>query len=252
MNETVNQLQSKLDQPGTAGMTGLLLAATAWHSVERLSRAMLHELKAPLNVMVINVELLKALDDGGGGVASNRSAQREALNALKDAIGTLSRDLEGLFARTFRHDAQQSVFDLVEVIEEIEALVHPQAVLEHVAFQLNLPAGPVHVHGDRFAIKQAILNVFIDALDTVVNRGVVRVDLEDTNECATIRLVDNGRRMLAAEPEKTDPQIKQSVADFGLHATRAILAAHGGTLAVESSQTTGTTLRMTLPGGGPR
>jgi len=248
----MNEAQIRVDQSSPARLDppvadAVLLAASAWHSVERLSRAILHELKAPLNLMVINVELLRNLEAADGVTGSHHSIQQDALAGLKEAIGTLSTDLEAFFSRAFQHSAQAQSFDLVEVIAQIERLIHPQAMLEHVIFELDLPDDPVIVFGDRFAIRQAVLNVFINALDAVVSRGVVRVHMETDPGSVTVAVTDSGRGVPADDQSKGRPTTCAAAAAIGLDAARAVLAAHSGVLATESAGGAGTTVRMTLP-----
>lgn len=227
-----------------------LFAASAVRSLARLSRSMLHDLKAPLNVMLLNVELLKALDPGAGAASKTHAQRQRALDVLADAVGRLNRALEDLFARAFAQAPQGQLFDLREVITHIEVLVRPQATLEHVALHVELPSEAVQLRGDRTRVEQAILNIVINALDAVSSNGRVSIHVQAIEGRATITVMDTGGGIPAHLLEKLGAvrfSTKHGGTGIGLYVARTVVGAHGGELAIASTLGTGTTVRLTLP-----
>jgi signal transduction histidine kinase len=231
-----------------------LLLASQLRALSRVYRAVTHDLKAPLHAMALNLDRLQAALVRGEGAAETEKTQ-EYLDVLREELERLDRSLLALLAETTPAGSGREEFDVRATIQEIERLLLPQARLQHVALEAMLPGTAVRIAGQRDRLKQAILNVAINALDAMSEGGELEMTLEALPEEAEVRIRDTGPGI----PEETLQRIfdmhyttKTTGTGIGLYLARSIVEAHGGAIMVENRPGRGSEFRMRLPALGHR
>jgi signal transduction histidine kinase len=231
-----------------------LLLASQLRALTRVYRAVTHDLKAPLNAMVLNLDLLQsALRRGEGALEAEQG--EETLGVLREELERLDRSLLALLAETTPAGRGREEFDARTMVEEIERLLLPQARLQHVALEARLPGTALRIAGQRDRLKQAILNVAINALEAMSDGGALELRLEALPEHAEVLITDNGPGI----PEDLRQRIfdmhfttKTSGTGIGLYVARSIVEAHGGEISVGSAPGRGSEFRLRVPALGPR
>jgi signal transduction histidine kinase len=226
-----------------------LLLASQLRALTRVYSAVTHDLKAPLNAMVLNLDLLQsALRRGEGAREAEQS--EEYLGVLREELERLDRSLLALLAETTPAGRGREEFDARTVVEEIERLLLPQARLQHVALEARLPGTALRIAGQRDRLKQAILNVAINALEAMSDGGALELRLEALPEHAEVLITDNGPGI----PEDLRQRIfdmhfttKTSGTGIGLYVARSIVEAHGGEISVGSAPGRGSEFRLRVP-----
>lgn len=226
-----------------------LLLASQLRALSRVYRAVTHDLKAPLNAMALNLDRLQsALRRGEGEDEAAKTEQY--VGVLREEMGRLDRSLEILLAETTPAGGGRQEFDARAMVREIERLLEPQARLQHVTFETHLPEVAVRIAGQRDRLKQAILNVALNALDAMPEGGALEMRLEARPEEAEVLVADTGPGIA----EEVLPRIfdahfstKTTGTGIGLYLTRSIVEAHGGEVTVESAPGQGSTFRLRLP-----
>lgn len=230
-----------------------LLLASQLRALSRVYRAVTHDLKAPLNAMVLNLDRLQvALRKGKGGEEAEKA--EGYLDVLREELERLDRSLLGLLAETTPVGSGREEFDVRATMQEIERLLLPQARLQHVALEAQLPGVAVRIAGQRDRLKQAILNVAINALEAMSDGGALEMILEALPEEAEVRIVDTGPGI----PDEVRRRIfdlhyttKTTGTGIGLYLARSIVEAHGGEITFESRPGRGSLFRLRLPALGP-
>ena len=151
-----------------------LLLASQLRALSRVYRAVTHDLKAPLNAMVLNLDRLQVALRKGEGVEEAEKTQGY-LDVLREELERLDRSLVALLAETTPAGSGREEFDVRATIQEIERLLLPQARLQHVALEAQLPGTAVRIAGQRDRLKQAILNVAINALEAMSDGGALEM-----------------------------------------------------------------------------
>ena len=226
-----------------------LLLASQLRALSRVYRAVTHDLKAPLNAMALNLDRLQsALRRGEGESEAARTEQY--VGVLREEMGRLDRSLEILLAETTPAGSGRQEFDARAMVQEIERLLEPQARMQQVAFETHLPGVAVRIAGQRDRLKQAILNVAINALDAMPEGGALEIRLEAHAEEAEVLIADSGPGI----PEEVQSRIfdahfttKTTGTGIGLYLARSIVEAHGGEITVETAPGQGSTFRLRLP-----
>jgi signal transduction histidine kinase len=226
-----------------------LLLASQLRALSRVYGAVTHDLKAPLNAMVLNLDLLQsALRRGQGAFEAQESEQY--VGVLREEIERLDRSLLALLAETTPAGRGREEFDACAMLAEIERLLRPQARLQHVGLEAHLPGTAVRIAGQRDRLKQAILNVAINALEAMSDGGALELRLEALPEEAEVLIADSGPGI----PDEVRSRIfdmhfttKTSGTGIGLYVARSIVEAHGGEITVASLPGGGSQFRLRLP-----
>lgn len=231
-----------------------LLLASQLRALSRVYRAVTHDLKAPLNAMVLNLDRLQTAL-GKGESAAEAAKTQGYLDVLREELERLDRSLFALLAETTPAGSGREEFDVRATMQEIERLLRPQARLQHVALEAQLPGTAVRIAGQRDRLKQAILNIAINALEAMSEGGELELILEARPTEAEVRIADTGPGI----PEEERRRIfdlhyttKTTGTGIGLYLARSIVEAHGGEIRVENRPGRGSEFRLRLPALGAK
>jgi signal transduction histidine kinase len=117
---------------------------------------------------------------------------------------------------------------------------------------LRLPVEPIWVRGDAAALQQLFANLLFNAAQAMSAGGVARVIAESIESEAQITIADDGAGISAGNLARLNTPFFSTKVDgtgLGLPIARQIVAAHGGSLSIESEEGQGTTVRVRLPLG---
>jgi len=220
-----------------AGLATDLRLTSQMRSVAQISPAVAHDLRAPINAMVFNLEILKeTIASGRAADPGSRDKLLRYVNVLKEELSRLHRGMEIFLAHISPRGDRQETLDLRELTEELAALLVGPARKQQARVETELPAEPVPVDGNRFLLRQALLHLALAALAGVPKQGTLQVSLERENGRVRLRLHGAaGPDSPAAATETNvepapgfDLRLSPEGAIAQLWAARAILAAHGG------------------------
>ncbi|MEM1444431.1 MAG: ATP-binding protein [Planctomycetota bacterium] len=249
-----------------------------------------HEIKNPLSTIGLNVQLLQEdLADAqrelpeGSHTDNPRLAARDA--DLRDRLSRVSRRLDGLHRETQRLrdilddflkfagrlQLHRETTDLHVLLEELADFFSPQAADAGVQLRMDLHADPRVASVDASLLKQALLNLMINATQAMTqareqnqphggaNELHLRTSLESglkgrkSDHAAghlCIHVTDTGPGI----PDDVLPRIfepyfskKRGGTGLGLPTTKRIVEEHGGSLVVHSEAGRGTSFTIKLP-----
>jgi signal transduction histidine kinase len=212
--------------------------------------AFVHDLKAPLNAMVMTLELLKLTVQAGDAEDPTYQKQMKYVGVLNEEIRRLDRQLRSLSSHTAPPSAQRQELDLAGLLRELEALLAPQAKHQRVAVSISTPDEPVTLVANADRLKQAMLNILINALEAMPTGGALSIGLDRRNHAARIVVHDDGPGI--------PPEVLGAIYDMhfttksggtgvGLYVARSVVQSHGGTIEVASVPGEGTTFTVALP-----
>jgi len=226
-----------------------LALAIQMRALTRFLMEVVHDLRAPLNAMVINLELLKDVLPADEDVERIAKRQRY-IGVLGEEVQRLNRSLTALLTQTPRPPEASQQFDLRAIVEELATLLGPQAKAQHVTIETTLPPDPLSIDGRRDRVKQALLNVAINGLEAMPEGGTMRMTAAQEGTEAQLTIHDEG----AGIPADIVPRIyamhfttKSGGTGIGLYVARSVVLAHHGTIRVDSAPGAGTTVHIGLP-----
>ena len=136
------------------------------------------------------------------------------------------------------------------ILDEVSLLAAPDAEQHGVSLIRELPNEPVLVKVDVDFIKQAILNVVINGVQSMPNRGTLTVTARREDDTVVMEIRDQG----AGIPQNLQDKIfelyfttKKTGSGIGLAQTYQIMQWHYGSVDFESVEGKGTTFRLRLP-----
>jgi len=227
-----------------------LLEAARLRSLNRLYQGVAHDLKAPLNAMVLNLETLRAVLEAADLGAADDESQQRALSVLGEELQRLRRALETMLASTSPISEGRSRVDAADLLSEVERLMAAQARQQRVALDLRLPGAPAVVEVRRDRIKQAILNLVVNALEVMPEGGKLTMSLALEPERVRIEVEDTG----GGVPEEIRERLfemrattKATGTGIGLHIARAVVEAEDGAVRLKSTGAGGTIFEVELP-----
>src|SRR6476660_5187471 len=131
-----------------------LRLATYMRALSQISPAVAHDLRAPINAMVFNIEILKETISAARAMEpAARERQLRYVGASKDELARLHLGLEHFLAHTSGRGDRPDSFDLREAVQELAALLVPQARKLQVQVVPELPDQPVLVQANRYQLR---------------------------------------------------------------------------------------------------
>jgi signal transduction histidine kinase len=223
-------------------------------AIGRLTAGVGHEVKNPINAMVLHLELLRSKLTGEGTATSG--AQRH-VDILAGEMQRLDRVVQTLADFTRPMELHLETCDLWKVLGAVIELTSAEMTENHVQIQFKAGAVPMRVRIDGDLIRQAMLNLLLNAMQAMPKGGVIRVEVRRERQNAVVEVIDEGEGI----PPELLPRIfdlyfttKATGSGIGLASTYRILQMHGGALEVRSSTNLhpgsaprGTTFTLRLP-----
>jgi signal transduction histidine kinase len=213
-------------------------------AIGRLTSGVGHEVKNPINAIVVHLELLKSKLSG-----ENAPAIRH-LEVIEAEIRRLDRVVKTLADFSRPVELQLREQDLRAVIGDVLALTETELSTRHVSLIRQMPPKPLMVNIDADLLKQAALNVIQNGAQSMPEGGQLRVVLEEEPKFALLRIRDQGPGIPREIREKIFDlyfTTKSGGSGIGLAMTYRILQLHYGSVEVESSSEHGTEFLLRIP-----
>ncbi len=248
----------------------------------RLSAGVAHEVKNPLNAMTIHLELLRQklaaaraivtqqpadptaamLADAPavpavvvGGVLARPTADVEPalehVRIIANEIRRLDEVLQGFLKFTRPEDLKLQAINVRALVDEVMRVVGPEATSANVQVTVDCPDSVPDLSGDPAMLRQALLNLAINACQAMPHGGRLRIACSAARgRRVEIRVEDTG---VGISPENLERifnlyfTTKPQGSGIGLSMVYRTVQLHDGDIEVQSTPGVGTTFRMLLP-----
>jgi signal transduction histidine kinase len=213
-------------------------------AIGRLTSGVGHEVKNPINAIVVHLELLKnKLGDG------NTQAARH-LEVIDAEIHRLDRVVQTLVDFSRPVELQLKEQDLRQPIGDVLVLSRDELSTRNVTLDGSLPSNPVIANVDADLLKQAVINVIQNGAQAMPEGGRLRVVLEEDKKNAVLRIADEGTGISEEIRDKIFDlyfTTKSEGSGIGLAMTYRILQLHHGSVEVQSNVSRGTEFVLRIP-----
>jgi signal transduction histidine kinase len=210
-----------------------------------------HELKAPVSVMLLQLQgLQRSLSKDPATQSASERVGKAANSSLRlDRLITQMLDVSRITTAGFHLEPENDV-DLSEVVTDVVDRFAEEKCASSIA--LACEKG-VTGNWDRLRVEQVVNNLVGNAIKYGEGK-LVEVDLHAENSTAVLRVVDHGIGIDTEHQRKLFHRFERAVATreyggfgLGLWITREIVEASGGTVQVESAPGEGSTFTVRLP-----
>ncbi len=211
----------------------------------RLTSGVAHEVKNPLNAMMIHVELLKErLEDAGPDV-------KQSLEVIGGEIRRLDRVVQGFLKFMRPQELTLKPVDLNAMLQSVGALLEAESQSHGVRFVLDLDAALPAVSADEELLRQAFINILQNAVQAMPQGGAVRIRTRAEGlDWVRVVVTDQGVGIAEADLDKIFKLYytsKPGGSGIGLSVVYRILQLHDGTVEVRSQPGRGTAMIVRLP-----
>jgi signal transduction histidine kinase len=210
----------------------------------RITAGVAHEVKNPLNSMRIWLENLKAsLPDVDG-------LPLQAVRVLDNEIDRLDSVVKRFLDFTRPPEMHQEESSLKEILEGVLALERPEFEKANIKVDARLDGDVPNVLVDKPLLKQALMNLLVNALEAMPGGGQLFIWLRRRGEMAEIEIQDTGRG-IAPEHRQRIFQLffttRPGGSGIGLASAFRTVQLHNGSIEFVSEVGRGTAFRISLP-----
>ena len=213
-------------------------------AIGKISGGVAHEVKNPLNAILLHVEVARAkLAAGDTGVGPQ-------MDIIAREILRLDRVVKTFLDFTRPVELNLTTVPLDGLVGEIVDLARPQAASARIRIEVRQQGEGAEVRVDRDLLKQAVLNVVMNAMQAMPHGGELRFESSATAEAAEIRISDTGPGIPADIRDKIFRlyfTTRKEGSGIGLAMTFRIVQLHDGTIDFTSEPGHGTTFAIRLP-----
>ncbi len=214
----------------------------------RLTRGVAHEVKNPINAIVLHLQLLQ------NKLAKQEPDTRRHVDIIDSEIRRLDRVIQTLVDFTRPRDLHLEEIDFRSLLIDVTLLAAPDAEQHGVTLERHMPEISLPVKVDVDLMKQAFLNVVINGVQAMPNGGVLTISASRENDIVVAEVQDQG----AGIPKELHDKVfelyfttKKEGSGIGLAQTYQILQWHYGTVDFQSAEGAGTIFRFQIPAFGP-
>jgi PAS domain S-box-containing protein len=211
----------------------------------RITAGVAHEVKNPLNSMRLWLENLKE-----SLPPDQESASQQAVQVLDKEIDRLDAVVKRFLDFTRPMDVRLEATQLSELLKDVLELAQPQFQKSNIQLAQLLPIDVPVVYVDRALLKQAVLNLVLNAAEAMPNGGQLRLVLSRRGEMAEITVGDTGKGILPENRQKIFQLFfttRPGGSGIGLASAFRIVQLHNGSIDFTSEVGRGTTFRIELP-----
>ena len=230
--ESVRRIESEIE-------TSRRLSASG-----RLTRGVAHEVKNPINAIVLHLQLLQ------NKLLQTDPDTRRHMDIIDSEIHRLDRVVQILVDFTRPRDLHLEQIDLKHVLEDVAQLAAPDAEQHGINLRAEFSETSLPVTADVDFMKQAVLNIVLNGVQAMTNGGNLWLTARREGETVVTEIRDEGVGIPRDLQEKVFElyfTTKPGGSGIGLAQTYQIMQWHYGSIEFESQDGKGTTFRLRLP-----
>ena len=214
----------------------------------RLTRGVAHEVKNPINAIVLHLQLLQ------NKLQQDEPETRRHMDIIGSEIHRLDRVVQILVDFTRPRDLRLEDVDLRKILESVSVLAAPDAARHGVQLVQQLPPedDALMVRVDPDLMKQAILNLVLNGVQSMTSGGTLTLRARRDDEMILAEVMDQGCGIPPDAQEKIfelyfTTKGEEGGSGIGLAQTYQIMQWHYGSIDFDTVVGAGTTFRLRLP-----
>jgi signal transduction histidine kinase len=223
---------------------GQLQTAERLTAINRVTSGVAHEVKNPLNAILMHVELARIK------LAKGDYDVNPQMEIIASEILRLDRVVKTFLDFTRPVEMKTAEVPVDTLVSEVVEIARPQAHAAGVTISADLIAAGATMTADADLLKQAMLNIVVNAIEAMPKGGELRFESSLEGEEAEIRISDSGAGIPADKRDKIFQlyfTTKKKGSGIGLAMTFRIVQLHNGKIDFFSEPGKGTTFILRFP-----
>ncbi|MDH3975302.1 MAG: ATP-binding protein [Deltaproteobacteria bacterium] len=209
----------------------------------QLSAGMAHEIRNPLGSIKGGIEII---EDG----IDEHSKKYEFIQIIKKEINRLDRKISDFLKYAKPASPERRGSNINGLVSSVISLVEKRAEQEDILISTKLADKLPDILIDSEQIRQALLNIVLNAIQSIKEEGEIEVATGRENDLLYISVSDNGSGIAEENVARLfDPffTTKDEGTGLGLSITFQIVRAHGGEIEVKQKESGGSAFIIKLP-----
>jgi two-component system, NtrC family, sensor kinase len=220
----------------------------------KLASAAVHEINNPIQGILTFAKLMRGSFDKESLTREEMDKFRSYLDLVAVESERCGRILQGLLSFSRKRDLKRSAVQLTKILDDISLLMGNRMKLQRISLCIDKKTNLPFIYCDGDQIKQALLNIVLNAVEVMPNGGLITILAEPhpDKKHLVIMIQDTGPGIPETvqrhifEPFYSTKKDAKGVG-LGLSIVYGILAQHGGMIEVESQVGEGTSFVLTIP-----
>jgi signal transduction histidine kinase len=248
LRSNLDTVLGKLDEETRRQFENELLLSRRLAAINSLTGRVAHEIKNPLNSIVLRLEMLRSRISEGTPGAENE------ISVLSQEVMRLDRVVRTFLDFNRPVEVNIEDLDVGALLTDILELLSPEASKSGIAIEFVREDEPLLIRADYDLVRQALTNVSVNAIEAMEQGGRLRIEVGQEDGHSVIRISDTGPGISPENREKIFQlyfTTKTKGTGIGLAMTFRAIQLQGGNIDWTSEAGQGTTFRITLPLAAP-
>ena len=241
-------LPFNLETPLVSGSEPLESLRKQYHDLASLAGSLAHEIKNPLSIILMNIELLEEDTEALTDPIARRSMSRIA--TIKKQCERLETLLNDFLRFTRLSHLQLQSGSLNDQVLQVLDFFQPQADAQHVEIIRHLDMELPAINLDPQTLHAALVNLVKNALESMPDGGQLLARTRITRTGVALDLIDTGCGMESEALLRMFQEFyttKEGGTGLGLPTAKKIIEAHGARINVQSEVGQGTQFTIEFP-----
>lgn len=218
-----------------------------------LAAVLAHEMKNPMNSIIINLETLRNTisELTGSNETPLSTKSKKYLDVIEGEVKRLDKVLRGFLDFANPPQSTKVRFKLNPIIKLMADFMGEEFKQKGIQVELNLEQDLPAIHGSADQFKQALLNLMLNGLQaSPLSGGSVKISTRKLDKTIQLSISDTGQGI--------DPLIMKRIFDpyfttkirgsgLGLTVVKRFAKDHGGDIKVDSQPGKGATFHLEIP-----
>jgi len=221
-------------------------------TVGELAAGAAHEIRNPLTSIRSTVQFLQK---------DLPNDKKQLVDGIIQEVDRIDQIIKGLLSLSKSTELRVGAVDLKDVLEQTLLLLEPQLRKLNIEVRKSFDQPILPIRGDASQLKQVFLNILMNSVESLPERGSISVKIEDNvgqknlrgeSDFVEVKIQDTGQGI----PDKDLPRVfdpffttKEAGTGLGLSISYGIISKHGGEIQIESriEEPSGTMVTVKLP-----
>ncbi|MCQ4574585.1 MAG: ATP-binding protein [Candidatus Brocadiales bacterium] len=217
-------------------------------SLDTLALGLAHEIRNPLSILSVNLQLLE--EEVGDGTNNRGEVVKKKVQDLQREVQRLEEVVSDFLRFAHEERPRFAEHDVNKVVDEVVDFIAPEARRNNIVIDRCYETSIPPVKLDANLIKQALLNMMINAQQAMSGGGKLSIRTARKNDSLQIEVTDTGSGIRSTDFGKIFEvyySTKNNGTGLGLPTVERIVEEHGGTVSVNSEEGKGSSFIVQLP-----